>query len=177
MTDEDLDGIKRKQILELIENSIPSSKQLSDFQLNHLNKLLGISFTDDSDFRDQESLVKEVSQNTLTNYDERNKEQKQKYWHRRMQDAWYWCLLWNFANFMGQLIKLQIEDHKSEEVVKMNIIFMSGTMIVFALLLYTNLKMKDKGRIVNIVWCLNAYIVFRQSFGILDYEETKPHMS
>ena len=69
------------------------------------------------------------------------------------------------------------EKLKSEEVVKMNIIFMSGTMIVFALLLYTNLKMKDKGRIVNIVWCLNAYIVFRQSFGILDYEETRPHMS
>ena len=77
---------------------------------------------------------------------------------------------------MEQLGKLLKEDKKSEEVAKVNIIFMSGTMIVFALLLYTNLKMKHKGRIINIVWCLNAYIVFRLSFGNLDYEETKPHM-
>ena len=76
---------------------------------------------------------------------------------------------------MEQLGKLLKEDKKSEEVAKMNIIFMSGTMIIFALLLYTK-KMKHKGGTVNIVWCLNAYIVFRLSFGNLDYEETKPHM-
>ena len=68
------------------------------------------------------------------------------------------------------------KDKKSEELTKMNIIFMSGTMIVFALLVYTNQKTKHKGRMMSIVWFLNAYIVFRQSLSVFDYEEISPHI-
>ena len=61
----------------------------------------------------------------------------------------------------------------------MNIIFMSGTMIVFALLVFTNHKTKQKtkhkGVMMSIVWFVNAYLVFRNTLSVFDVEEMRPH--
>lgn len=60
----------------------------------------------------------------------------------------------------------------------MNIIFMCGTFIIFALLAFIKSKRGSKNHSFNmhLLWFMNAWLVFRQSLGVFDYEEAKPHI-
>ena len=93
-----------------------------------------------------------------------------------MMDAWNWCTLTNLANFVEQMIKLK--NPKGQEQITMNIIFMCGTFIIFALLAFIKSKRGSKNHSLNmhLLWFMNAWLVFRQSLGVFDFEEAKPHI-
>ena len=97
-----------------------------------------------------------------------NETQKEEYWQKRCYDAFRWCCALTASNFFFQT--LTIIKPKTDAQLTMHIIYMAGTLICIALMIYTT---KKKKFFKKITFGICAYLVFRNSILLLDFEQIK----
>lgn len=97
-----------------------------------------------------------------------NEAQIEEYWSNRCFDAWRYSLVLSTSNFFFQAMSLA--KPMSEAQVPVNICYMAGTLVCYALLF---LAKKKKKCMKKITYGVSLYLIFRNSIRMMDFEQTK----
>ena len=86
----------------------------------------------------------------------------------RCLDAYRYCCVLSVSNFFFQALSLL--SPLSDAQTTINISYMAGTLVCCSLLILAN---KKKRFMKQITYGVSVYLIFRNSFRLLDFEETK----
>ena len=140
--------------------------KLNNFQNMYLNELLGLSKKNG-----KKKLTNKSKMNSKDFMDDQrmdNEAQIEEYWSFRCFEAWRYSVVCSFSHFYFQVIALA--KPMSEAQVPVNICYMAGTLVCYALLFYAKKKNKY---MKEITYGVNLYLIFRNSIRMMDFEQTK----